>query len=396
MDGQHMQAGDQLSSTTFPPDRQKEGGVSAQHTGNKRRNPSTSLKKYRCDRNHQFKYEKLAVVEEPSEETQDSSNASIVHLRAGRLNGTPAPQQAGQMATPSAGALSLASFAASLCLPLGDADACRSLVMQDLQQLDDSVEFLIVGHRVKEDAKLAVGPPRHQYESPGKISPALHERTVGGSVAGGAQGLFEKRPAGVTGDCTIVSKNGVSFDWLVALGCLNCGAPIELRRDLLAAAEEALAAAAAAPEGKDGASAAEKAFLRCRRCGHIIAPLHSSTECESLVDRMQLKAEAAPRLPSGGVYMFGSRKSYNFGSVGKQAWQQRFLGAEFQEQQLQHHLKIMLAAEEGGGKATCNEVCEKCGHKETFFSTFQARSADEGMTVMYECTKCHHRWVFNN
>ncbi|KAL8270341.1 hypothetical protein Esti_005728 [Eimeria stiedai] len=249
---------------------------------------------------------------------------------------------------PSAQAMSLASCAVGMCIPLGDPEACRALVMQDLQQLDDSVEFLIVGHRVKEDAAVSVGPPR------------LH------------------------------------FDWLVALGCLNCGALVELRRDLVAAAEEAIAAATGERGEEVDPSVSDKACLQCRYCGHVIAPLHTSDEYESLVDRMQLKAEAVPRLSSGGIYMYGSRKCYNFGSVGKQAWQQRFLGAEFEEQRLQHHLKIMLAAEGRGDKSTCKETCEKCGHGEAYFSTFQARSADEGMTVMYECTKCHHRRVFNN
>ncbi|KAL8431736.1 hypothetical protein ACSSS7_005062 [Eimeria intestinalis] len=296
---------------------------------------------------------------------------------------------------PSAQAMSLASCAVGMCMPLGDPEACRALVMQDLQQLDDSVEFLIVGHRVKEDAAVSVGPPRLQYEAPGSLAPAVSESM--NQTPAQSQGLFGNGATGSAGgSCTVVSKRGVSFDWLVALGCLNCGAPVELRRDLVAAAEEAVAAATG-ENGEDvDPSVSEKACLRCRYCGHVIAPLHTSDECESLVDRMQLKGEAVPRLSSGGIYMYGSRKCYNFGSVGKQAWQQRFLGAEFEEQRLQHHLKIMLAAEGRGGKSTCKETCEKCGHNEAYFSTFQARSADEGMTVMYECTKCHHRRVFNN
>ncbi|KAL8446196.1 hypothetical protein Emed_005151 [Eimeria media] len=248
---------------------------------------------------------------------------------------------------PSAQAVSLASSAVNLCMPLGDPEACRSLVMQDLQQLDDSVEFLIVGHRVKEDAAVSVGPPRLQYEAPGSLSPA-HSGAAADSPQAQSQALFGDGAAtgSAGGSCTLVSKNGVSFDWLVALGCLNCGAPVELRRDLVAAAEEAVAAATGENGEEVDASVSDKACLRCRYCGHVIAPLHTSDERESLVDRMQLKGEALPRLSSGGIYMFGSRKCYNFGSVGKQAWQQRFLGAEFEEQRLQHHLKIMLAAEE--------------------------------------------------
>lgn len=298
------------------------------------------------------------------------------------------------MAIPSAKALNLASCAAGLCMPLGDASACKSLVMQDLQQLDDCVEFLVLGHRVTEDTAVSAGPPRLKYESPGKISTAMQVQSD--QVRGEAQGLFDNGALGAAGCCIVTAKHGVSFDWLVALGCLNCGAPVELRTDLVAAADEAVAVAAAGGGVEVNPAASEKAILQCRHCKHDIAPLHSSDECDSLVDCMASNTDVKLGLAHGGIYMYGSRKSYNFGSVGKQAWQQRFLGAEFEQQQLQHHLKIMQAAGEGGGKSTCRETCEKCGHNEAFFSTFQARSADEGMTVMYECTKCRHRRVFNN
>ncbi|CDJ48255.1 RNA polymerase, putative [Eimeria brunetti] len=311
---------------------------------------------------------------------------------------------------PSAKALSLARSAQALCVPLGDAGCCNSIVMQDMQQLDDCVEFLVLGHKVKGDAAVTRGPPRLMYEAPGKLAATggrPSSRVKRESEGGGA--------AAASGICSVNSKQGVSFDWLVALGCLNCGAPVELRRDLVAAAESAVAAAAAAAAAaKDSgaagaaagaspaaaaaaaAAAAEKAVLRCRRCGHDIAPLHSSEESECLVERMESGAHRKAGLASGGVYMYGTRSSCCFGLVGKQQWQQRFLGSDFEKQQLQHHLKIMLAAGEGGKKTTCKELCEKCGNTEAFFSTFQARSADEGMTVMYECTKCHHRKVFNN
>ncbi|CDI87396.1 RNA polymerase, putative [Eimeria praecox] len=303
--------------------------------------------------------------------------------------------------TPSAKALNLARSAEALCVPLGDASCCRSIVMQDIQQLDDCVEFLVLDHKTKGDAAFSTGPPRLKYESPGKLAATGESRDFGQEAAG----IFSPSSPGgadagaATGRCTVTSKHGVSFDWLVALGCLNCGAPVELRRDLVAAAEEAASAAAAAAKGGGAAAlalAAEKAVLRCRRCGHDIAPLHSSDESESLVERMESRTYAKPGLASGGIYMYGSRSCYNFGSVSKKAWQQRFLGADFEQQQLQHHLKLMLSAGDGGNKTTCKETCERCGHTEAFFSTFQARSADEGMTVMYECTRCHHRKVFNN
>ncbi|EDQ31205.1 DNA-directed RNA polymerase, subunit M-transcription elongation factor TFIIS [Enterocytozoon bieneusi H348] len=33
-------------------------------------------------------------------------------------------------------------------------------------------------------------------------------------------------------------------------------------------------------------------------------------------------------------------------------------------------------------------LCRKCGNNEAFVHTIQLRSADEGQTVFYECTKC--------
>ncbi|KAF2838882.1 DNA-directed RNA polymeras-like protein I subunit [Patellaria atrata CBS 101060] len=40
--------------------------------------------------------------------------------------------------------------------------------------------------------------------------------------------------------------------------------------------------------------------------------------------------------------------------------------------------------------------CERCGQKEVRFYTQQLRSADEGTTVFYTCTKCGHKWTQNN
>jgi DNA-directed RNA polymerase I subunit RPA12 len=47
-------------------------------------------------------------------------------------------------------------------------------------------------------------------------------------------------------------------------------------------------------------------------------------------------------------------------------------------------------------RATVDEDCPKCGNHGLEFYTLQLRSADEGQTVFYECTKCGHKYSQNN
>jgi len=42
-----------------------------------------------------------------------------------------------------------------------------------------------------------------------------------------------------------------------------------------------------------------------------------------------------------------------------------------------------------------NTDCPKCGVRGVRYSEVQARSADEGSTILYNCT-CGHRWSINN
>lgn len=39
-----------------------------------------------------------------------------------------------------------------------------------------------------------------------------------------------------------------------------------------------------------------------------------------------------------------------------------------------------------------NEKCPKCGNMEAYFWVLQTRSADEGETRFFKCTKCNHQW----
>eukprot|EP00271_Cylindrocystis_brebissonii_P015602 TRINITY_DN38549_c0_g1_i1.p1 TRINITY_DN38549_c0_g1~~TRINITY_DN38549_c0_g1_i1.p1 ORF type:complete len:136 (-),score=13.44 TRINITY_DN38549_c0_g1_i1:485-892(-) len=47
-------------------------------------------------------------------------------------------------------------------------------------------------------------------------------------------------------------------------------------------------------------------------------------------------------------------------------------------------------------RATVNELCPNCGHKELEYYTMQLRSADEGQTIFYECVRCKHKYSLNS
>lgn len=38
------------------------------------------------------------------------------------------------------------------------------------------------------------------------------------------------------------------------------------------------------------------------------------------------------------------------------------------------------------------ECCPKCKSRKTISVDVQKRSADEGMTTMFECSECHNKW----
>lgn len=38
------------------------------------------------------------------------------------------------------------------------------------------------------------------------------------------------------------------------------------------------------------------------------------------------------------------------------------------------------------------EHCPRCKSKKTMSIDVQKRSADEGMTTMFECSECHNKW----
>ncbi|OQS55817.1 rpa12 [Ecytonucleospora hepatopenaei] len=41
-------------------------------------------------------------------------------------------------------------------------------------------------------------------------------------------------------------------------------------------------------------------------------------------------------------------------------------------------------------------ICVKCNNDQMYFHTAQIRSADEGQTIFYECTKCGYKETINS
>lgn len=59
-------------------------------------------------------------------------------------------------------------------------------------------------------------------------------------------------------------------------------------------------------------------------------------------------------------------------------------------------VKTSIGEDEFEDGAIIKETCPQCGNDEMSFHTLQMRSADEGATVFYTCTKCGYRFSQNN
>lgn len=227
----------------------------------------------------------------------------------------------------------------SLTMDLNDNYLFENLLEVDGDKLNDVVRIQLHAEDVYADEKSSFGPPKFMYH-----------------------------PTDVYD----------SFDYYAASGCPNCGAAFnfDFVSDLMpdAASTEV--------------SGQRMVGLFCKACGHRPCPIHTDTESEAFVDRVLSQTNA------GAIYVRGLRRKHDFGQNGKEWWQSYYLPAKYREESSK---KLSLTDILGESKGQLvKELCEICGNNEAFYATFQARSADEGFTIMYECTKCHARKIFNN
>ncbi|KAJ1607760.1 hypothetical protein OJ253_2211, partial [Cryptosporidium canis] len=134
----------------------------------------------------------------------------------------------------------------------------------------------------------------------------------------------------------------------------------------------------------------EYQYLRCKICGHIFLMLRNQNVSDSSINTNDITRTTEKSC----IYISGIRKSLYFGTSNKWwAKSARFgKGTGESGDRLGNSNRTMRVLDAMHKKKApiIKEVCPECSHNEAFFTQFQARSADEGSTVMYECCKCQH------
>ncbi|WKS77001.1 hypothetical protein CPCDC_3g2550 [Cryptosporidium sp. 43IA8] len=139
----------------------------------------------------------------------------------------------------------------------------------------------------------------------------------------------------------------------------------------------------------------ENHYLRCKICNYRFLKLHNHNSSDSTINTNSNSFEKKR------IYITGIRKSLCFGTNNKWWAKSISVGKRIEKESDNKSGKSnsvirVLDAMHKKKAPKIQEICPECSHNEAFFTQFQARSADEGTTVMYECCKCQHRRVINN
>eukprot|EP00826_Nyctotherus_ovalis_P016331 TRINITY_DN14720_c0_g3_i1.p1 TRINITY_DN14720_c0_g3~~TRINITY_DN14720_c0_g3_i1.p1 ORF type:complete len:145 (+),score=48.36 TRINITY_DN14720_c0_g3_i1:55-435(+) len=114
----------------------------------------------------------------------------------------------------------------------------------------------------------------------------------------------------------------------------------------------------------------QRLSMFCEECGNMIrlgswGAVYTCELCEAKIPLTKLKTASAP-----------TKREFNY----KKEWLLKYQAV--QSKSKEEPLKSK--------QATIERECpnEECDSKLLFYRTAQLRSADEGQTVFYECTKC--------
>ncbi|EDO07268.1 Transcription factor S-II (TFIIS) family protein [Babesia bovis T2Bo] len=172
-------------------------------------------------------------------------------------------------------------------------------------------------------------------------------------------------------------KDHVSYDYLIALGCLRCKTSVNFK----------------SPHSFFDSDSSIRQELRCQTCNEVIAPIFSSNCTDVLVDSLEKRATFGRGNEGEKAYIYGYRQSCEFDRSSKKWWMDSL--KDDGERAGDDNTLFMAKNANKSSREVVKQLCDNCGFEEAYYSTFQARSADEGMTVMYECKRCKNRTVVN-
>ncbi|KAH7647439.1 hypothetical protein FG379_002560 [Cryptosporidium bovis] len=182
-------------------------------------------------------------------------------------------------------------------------------------------------------------------------------------------------------------SKGDNFNSRLIGGCSSCGAALDLMFSIGTLSGE---------NNPKTAHLCQKG-LKCKMCSYKSLKLHNIDVSDSIV-----RPRTKNTLCSSSFYIVGIRNSMNFGSYIRWWMKPKNYKNTIRLKYIANNAKTskdsirILDAMQKKKAPRIKETCPECSHEEAFFTQFQARSADEGTSVMYECCKCRHRRVINN